>query len=223
MGHVAVPVGGPLPDAHGGEVRRLQRRHVPLVDGIVGDAVEPDLAGRPRLHAGPFDAVVEILGLARREVVDEARRAAGTAGIDAHAGVVVRHPFFRIDHFPALVEVARAGGHVGMLLSHALPCAGIAVLESEPLGIGTVAENDRMAAVLRRPEDVGAQHETVVHRDGDIPVDAHAIANLAAVLMGSARAGPRSSSFHPRHVIRAANWPILELGAPCAPIIWYER
>ena len=217
MGHVAIPVGGALPDAHGGQVRRLQRRHVPLVDGVVGDAVESDLAARPRLHAGPFDAVVEILGLARREVVDEAGRAAGAAGIDAHAGVVVRHPFLRIDHFPALVEVARASGDVGMLLGHALPCAGIAILEGKPLGIGTVAEDHRIAAILRRAEDIGAQHQAVVHRDRDIPVDAHAVADFAAMPMGIAR-GVRRTRFSielipPRHVVRAANWSILELGA----------
>src|SRR5499433_4532668 len=62
VGHVAVPVGGALPDAHGGQVRWLQRRHVPLVDAVIGNAVEPDLAVGPGLHAGPFDAVVEILG-----------------------------------------------------------------------------------------------------------------------------------------------------------------
>ena len=141
--HLAVEVGAALPDAHGGEVGRLQRRHVPLVDGVVGNAVEPDLAVRPGLHAGPFDAVVEILGLARRPVVDVARRAAGAAGIDAHAGVIVRHPFFRIDHFPALIEVARTGGDIRMLFGHALPGARIAVLEGEALGIGAVAEDDR--------------------------------------------------------------------------------
>ena len=103
--HVAIPVGGAFPDAHGGEMRRLERRHVPLVDAVVGNAVEPDLAARPRLHARPFDAVVKILGLARREMIDHAGRAAGATGIDAHAGVIVRHPFLRIDHFPALVEI----------------------------------------------------------------------------------------------------------------------
>ena len=200
MRHVAVPVGGALPDAHGGEVRRLQRRHVPLVDAVVGDAVEPDLAVRPGLHAGPFDAVVEILGLARREVVDEARRAAAAARVDAHAGVVVRHPFLGIDHFPALVEVARAGGDVGMLLGHALPRARIAVLEGEALGVGAVGQDHRIAAVLDRAEHVGAQHEAVVHRDRHVPVDAHAVAHLAAMLWvlppaPLLRASPRPKPF----------------------------
>src|SRR5215470_8390236 len=29
MRHVAIPVGGPFPDAHRGEMRRLKRRHMP--------------------------------------------------------------------------------------------------------------------------------------------------------------------------------------------------
>src|SRR5262245_4987219 len=184
MGHVAVPVGRALPDAHGGEVWRLERGHVPLVDAVVGNAVESDLAVRPGLHAGPFDAVVEILGLARREVVDESRRTSGAAGIHAHAGIVVRHPFLRIDNFPALVEIAGAGGHVGVPLSHALPRARIAVLEGEALAVRTVAEDHGIASVLYRTEHVGAQEEAVVHRDRHVPVDAHTVAHFTAVPVG---------------------------------------
>src|SRR5262249_30535202 len=157
MGHVAVPVGGALPDAHGGQVRRLQRRDVPLIDSVIGNPVEPDLAVRPRLHAGPFDAVVEILGLARREMVDEAGRATAPARIDAHAGIVVRHPFLGIDHFPALIEIARAGGDVGMLFSHALPRARIAILEREAFGIRAVAQDHRIAALLHWTKYIRAQ------------------------------------------------------------------
>src|SRR5499433_3492474 len=186
MGHVAVPIGRTLPDAHGGQVRRLEARHVPLVDGVIGDAVDPDLAVRPRLRVCPFDAIVEILGLARREMIDEAGRAAAAAGVDAHAGIVVRHPFLGINHLPALVEVARAGGDVGMLLRHALPRARIAILEREALGIGAVAQDHRIAAVLHRAKDVGAQHQAVVHVDRDVPIDAHAVAHLAAVFVGLA-------------------------------------
>ena len=134
--------------------------------------------------AGPFDAVVEILGLARREMIDEARRHAAAAGIDAHAGVVVRHPFLRIDHLPALVEIAGAGGDVGMLFRHALPGARIAVLESKSLGVRPVAQDHRIAAGGDRAEHVGAQHQAVIHRDRHVPIDAHAVARFAALLMG---------------------------------------
>ena len=163
--HVAVPVGRAFPDAHRGKMGRLQRRDVPLVHAVVGDAVQPHLAARPRLHARPLDAVVEILRFPRREVVDVARRAAGAARIHAHARVAVRHPLLRVDDLPALVEIARAIGDVGMLGDHALPRARVAVLEREALRVGAVGEDDRVAAVRRRAEHVGAQDEAVFHRD----------------------------------------------------------
>src|SRR5215813_524382 len=102
MRHVAIPVGSAFPDAYRGKMRWLQRRHVPLVDAVVGDAVEADLAIRPGLHARPFDAIVEVLCFAWREMIDESRRAAAAAGVDAHTGVIVGHPFLRVHHFPAL-------------------------------------------------------------------------------------------------------------------------
>src|SRR5215471_2508272 len=193
MGHVAVPVGGALPDAYGGQVRWLQRRHVPLIDAVIGNPVEPDLAVRPRLHAGPFDAIVEILGLARREMIDQAGRATAAARIDAHAGIVVRHPFLGIDHFPTLVEIARTGGDVGMLFGHALPRARITVLERKPFGIRAVAQNHRIAALLHGTKYIRSQHQPIVHLDRHVPVDAHAVAHLAAMLVGLAarRAGTR--------------------------------
>jgi hypothetical protein len=208
--HVAIPVGGAFPDAHGGKVRRLERRHVPLIDAVVRNAVEPDLAVRPRLHAGPFDALVEIFRLARREMIDHAGRAAGAAGIDAHAGIVMRHPFLRIDHFPALVEIAGARRDVGMLFRHALPRARIAVLEGEALGVGAVAQDHRIAAVLDGTENIGAQHQAVVHRDRHVPIDAHAVAGLAALLVSLDRAHARFA-FERRHALSTS------AGTSCRP------
>ncbi len=152
VGVLAVVVGRAFPDAHGGEVRRLQRRDVPLVGGEIGDAVEADLAVRPRLHAGPFDAVVQILGLAHRLRIEEARRAAGAARIDAHDGVTVRHPFFRIDDLEVRVFGAGAFEHVGMHRDKALPGILPAILEREPLAVGAVAQDDGVAAGRRAGE-----------------------------------------------------------------------
>src|SRR4030095_7934653 len=45
--HVAIPVGGAFPEAHRRQVRRLKRRHVPLVDGVVRDTIESDLPVAP--------------------------------------------------------------------------------------------------------------------------------------------------------------------------------
>src|SRR5579864_1193149 len=73
VGHVAVPVRCALPDAHCLQVRRLQRGDLPLVDAVIRDAAETDLAVRPRLPCRPLDAFIEISRLARREVIDESR------------------------------------------------------------------------------------------------------------------------------------------------------
>src|SRR5262249_19136505 len=79
VAQLPIEVGKAFPDADRGEVFGLKARDLPLVDRVVRDAGEPDLAVRPRLRAGPFDAVVEILRLARRPVLDMAGRAAAAA------------------------------------------------------------------------------------------------------------------------------------------------
>src|SRR5262249_41176315 len=85
VGGVPVEVGGALPDADRGQVRRLQTGHVPGVHRVVGDAVDADLAGAPRLGGGPLDALVEVPGLARGERVEEAGQAARAPGVPAPA------------------------------------------------------------------------------------------------------------------------------------------
>src|SRR5690606_33442110 len=47
VSHVPVPVGCPFPDAHCGQVARLQACHLPLVDAVVGDTDQPDAAIAP--------------------------------------------------------------------------------------------------------------------------------------------------------------------------------
>ena len=80
---VAIPVGRALPHANRGQMGRLGRGDQPLVDGIVGDAVQPDLAVAPELRRHPLDRVVEILDLARRQQVELAGAAPGPASVDA--------------------------------------------------------------------------------------------------------------------------------------------
>ena len=82
---LAVVVRRALPDAQRGEVLRLERRRLPLVHRVIRDAVQADLAVRPRLHAGPVDAGRDVLRLARRPCFEIARRAAGAARIHPHA------------------------------------------------------------------------------------------------------------------------------------------
>ena len=112
---VAVIVRGALPHADRRQMRRLQRGDMPLVHGVVGDAVEADLAVAPRLRRGPFDAVVEVLGLARRPDLHHARRAAGAAAVDADADIAVGDPLLGIDDLPVLILVGRALGDLGYL------------------------------------------------------------------------------------------------------------
>ena len=47
------------------QVRRLQSRDMPLIDCVIRNSVQSNLAVRPGLHAGPFDRVVIIQRLAR--------------------------------------------------------------------------------------------------------------------------------------------------------------
>jgi protein-disulfide isomerase-like protein with CxxC motif len=94
---LAVIVGRAFPDAQRGEVRRFQRAHVPLVHRVIGNAVDADLAVAPGLRAGPLDAFVKVLRLARRPHVERARRTPGTARVDAHQSKSVRDPFLWID------------------------------------------------------------------------------------------------------------------------------
>src|SRR5262245_24778624 len=67
-----------------------------------------------------------------------------------------------------------------MLGHHALPGARVAVLEGEALGVRPVGKDDRVAAGPGRAEHVGAQHDPVVHRDRDVPVDLHPVADFAS-------------------------------------------
>src|SRR4030066_11033 len=47
-------------------------------------------------------------------------------------------------------------------------------------GVGAVAQNDRRAAAAGRAIHVGTQDDAVVHQDGDVPIDLHAVADFAA-------------------------------------------
>ena len=97
---IAVVGGRTLPRDHGGEVWRLELRHVPLIDGIIGYAVQSDLAVGPGLRPRSFDRVVEILRLARREYVEVAWRATRAARIDADYRIAPWYPNFRIYRLP---------------------------------------------------------------------------------------------------------------------------
>src|SRR6056297_2734915 len=95
------------------------------------------------------------------------RRASGAPRVYADTNIAVGHPLFRVDDFPALVEIGRAGGHVWMLRSHALPCGRITILKSQALSIRTAAQDDRIGALTDRTEYIRAEHIAVIHLDRD--------------------------------------------------------
>src|SRR5215475_3887760 len=69
VAELAIEVGKTLPDADRREMFWLHTRHFPLVDGVVRDATQADLAVRPGLPAGPLNAIEQVLGLTRRPVL----------------------------------------------------------------------------------------------------------------------------------------------------------
>ena len=149
-GAVPVRVVPAFPGAHRGEVRRLRGGGAPLVARVVRDAVHAHLAAAPGLRGGPFDAQMDVARLARVVMAQVSRRAPGAARVDADHRVTVRHPFLGVDDLPVLVPVRGAGERVGILARHDLPRRLVAVLEGEPLAVGAVAEDRRVAPGLRR-------------------------------------------------------------------------
>src|SRR5512139_3512197 len=97
MRHVAVEIGGALPKADRGEMPGLKRRALPLVLGIIGDAVQADLAVRPRLYAGPFGALRKVEGLRAGPGVDPPRRMARAPAVAPAPGIAARPPFLGVD------------------------------------------------------------------------------------------------------------------------------
>src|SRR5260370_40043127 len=115
--------------------------------------------------------------------------------MEAEGGIGLWGRLVGIDHVPVLRRVGGAGGRGGMLLGHALPRGGIALLEGEALGIGPVAQDHRVASLGRRAEQIGAQYQPVIHGDRHVPIDAHAVARLALRLIHPASPIARTAAY----------------------------
>src|SRR4029450_3164376 len=69
-----------------------------------------------------------------------------------------------------------------MFRGHELPLVRIAILEGKPFRVRTVAQDDRVLSIRNRPENIGAQKDSIVHLDRYIPIDAHAVAYSRSML-----------------------------------------
>src|ERR1700732_4057673 len=58
-----------------------------------------------------------------------------------------------------------------MVCDHALPGARKALRKREPLGVGTIGQENRPFPCRLRPEYVRTHHQAVVHDDPDAPLD----------------------------------------------------
>ena len=170
---VAVVVSGALPGDHRREVLRLERGDLPLVDGVVGDAVQADLAVRPLLAARPLDGESEVPGFAGGEDVEIPRRASRPARVEAHAGVAPRHPDFGVHRLPGQPAVLRARQDVGVHLHQRIPERLVVLLVFDALAVGAAGHDDRRLRLGVRSVDVDPQHHPVVHFNGQIAFDDH--------------------------------------------------
>src|SRR5262245_56599009 len=108
----------------------------------------------------------------------------------------MRHPLLRIDHFPALIKVARSGGDVRMFFRHALPRACIAVPKGEILRVRPVAQDYRKLSIFHRAKDIGAQDQPIIHYDRHVPIDPHAVTDFSALLQRCHYALPKHRTCH---------------------------
>src|SRR6266567_4394561 len=107
---------------------------MPLIDAVVGNAGEADLAARPGLNAGPFDALIEVARFAWREVIDETGRAARAAGVDTHAGVTIGHPLLRPDAGGRYTSARRTRpSSMGIGTSHSIRISSRSSLPGDPI------------------------------------------------------------------------------------------
>src|SRR6185295_5983753 len=83
------------------------------------------------------------------------------------------------------------------------------VLEGEALAVGPVAQEGGKSAFAVRAEDVGAQHEAVVHPDRDVPFDLHEV-----ILVGAARSA--SGRIARACACRCLEWPTRHPGRAAA-------
>lgn len=186
MRHVAIKIGCRLPRNHGSQMFRLQSSALPLILTKIRDAIETHLAIRPRLDTSPIDTNGQIHGLALRPYVYHALRTSRPPAVDPHHHIAIRNPFLRVDDFPNLILVGGIGRHLGVCLAHGLPLGPIQVFKMQPFSVGPHRQNDRVFTLCQGSENIAAQHNSIIHGDGHVPIHAHSVTHLAdfAVIHG---------------------------------------
>ena len=161
---------------------RLESGGGPLIDTIIGDTQQADFSTAPGLCGGPFDAFVEIMRLLLGPEINTALRVAGATGIDADAGVPMRHPFLRIHSFPVHILAGSTFQNLRIYLLNTLPEYRVAIGEVDALPIWAIGHEHGILPVIVWTKNVGPEDNAVLHGNGDIPVNPHVI--LYGALIG---------------------------------------
>ena len=98
---MAQEVAKALPGTDFGQVRWIESGDFVLAHAKVGNAVKPDAAVGPRLHARPFDEVIIVLRLFVREQIAGSFRCPAAAQVGIHHDVAARNPYARVGCLPA--------------------------------------------------------------------------------------------------------------------------
>src|SRR5258708_12739456 len=106
--HSGVPTGRTFPDTYPLGVGRLQRSHLPLIDRVIRDAVQADVAVRPGLGTGPLDAFIKVARFPGRKMIDISRRSSGPARVDPHPAITITSPLYPFHPSPILPLVSPA-------------------------------------------------------------------------------------------------------------------
>ena len=67
-----------------------------------------------------------------------------------------------------------------MLADHAVPCGFITILEMQQLAVRPMRQQHRITPLFQGTKHIGAQHQAVIHGNGDIPINPHAFLNRVA-------------------------------------------
>lgn len=65
-----------------------------------------------------------------------------------------------------------------MIFDHLIPGTGVTLLKRQTLAVRPVAQQNGMRLIVVGPKNVCPQNQPIVHFDGHIPIDAHAVSDF---------------------------------------------